>query len=126
MSLRALAESDLTTIVNDQSNGFGWPVTITDPAETSANLSGFSNDVSLAIDPETGQLISSRIVSVSLVISDLINAGLSLPRNVADSTSKPWIVIFDDINGNSYTFKVKESNPDRALGLVVLILERYR
>ena len=126
MSLRTLAESDLTTIVNDQSNGFGWPVTITDPSETSASLSGFSNDVSLAIDPETGQLVSSRIVTVSLVISDLIEAGLSLPRNIADSTSKPWIVTFDDINGNSYTFKVKESNPDRALGLVVLILERYR
>lgn len=126
MSLRTLAESDLTTIVNDQSGGFGWPVTLTDPSETSANLSCLSNDISLAIDPETGQLISSRTASVSLVISDLINAGLALPRNIADSSSKPWVVTFDDINGNSHTFKVKESNPDRAIGIVVLILERYR
>lgn len=126
MSLRTLAESDLKTIVNDQSGGFGWLATITDPNENSVELSVLSNDVSLSIDPETGQLVSSRIATVSVVLSDLIEAGLSIPRNISDSSLKPWVVAFNDINGNPHTFKVKESNPDRALGLAVLILERYR
>jgi hypothetical protein len=126
MSLRTLAESDLRTILNDQTNGFGWSIDVTDPSETTQTLSGLSNDVTQAIDPETGQIISSRLVTVSISIQDLIDVGFALPRNISDGSLKPWIVTFNDIVGTSHTFKVKESNPDRALGIVVLILERYQ
>ena len=126
MSLRAVAETDLGVILEDGVFGFGWPITITDPAGTVKPLTGFSDDISQIIDPDTGQAVSGRLASVALRISSLTAAGLGLPVSIADSTSKPWLITFDDINGNAFTFKVSQSNPDRALGLVVCLLELYQ
>lgn len=125
MSLRQLAESDLGLILEDASTGFGWPITITDPSGTVGELTGFSDDISQIIDPDTGQAVSGRLASVALRTSSLTAVGLALPRGIADSGSKPWIIDFDDINGSSYKFKVAQSNPDRALGLVTCLLELY-
>jgi hypothetical protein len=77
------------------------------------------------VDPDTRQVLSGRTASVSLVISSVVAALGGIPESIADSSSKPWLVAFDDINGNSFTFKVRESNPDRAVDLVVCILELY-
>lgn len=125
MSLRELAETDLGLILEDSSTSFGWSITVTDPAGTSRTLTGFSDDIAQIIDPDTGQAVSGRLASVALRTSSLIAAGLTLPRGIADSGSKPWVIEFDDINGNSYKFKVSQSNPDRALGLVTCLLELY-
>lgn len=126
MSLRQLAESDLGAILEDGTTGFGWPITVVSPAAVSANLTGFSDDISQVIDPDTGQIVSGRLASVALRISSLTSAGLALPQGIADAMQKPWLITFDDINGTSYTFKVMQSNPDRALGLVTCILELYQ
>jgi hypothetical protein len=125
MSLRITAESDLGSILEDGIYGFGWPITVTDPLGTVGNLTGFSDDISQIIDPDTGQAVSGRLASVVLRISSLVTVGLGLPKGIADAGSKPWIIQFDDINSNSYDFKVSKSNPDRALGIVVCILELY-
>lgn len=125
MSLRQLAETDLGLILEDSSTGFGWSITVTDPAGTSRTLTGFSDDIAQIIDPDTGQAVSGRLASVALRTSSLIAAGLTLPRGIADSGSKPWVIEFDDINGSAYKFKVAQSNPDRALGLVTCLLELY-
>lgn len=127
MSLRQLAESDLGLILEDGVTGFGWPITITDPAGNSGTgpLTGFSDDIAQIIDPDTGQAVSGRLASVALRISSLTAAGLTLPRGIADAGSKPWVIQFDDINGNAFNFKVAQSNPDRALGLVTCLLELY-
>jgi hypothetical protein len=125
MSLRQLAETDLGLILEDSSTGFGWSIIVTDPAGTSRTLTGFSDDIAQVIDPDTGQAVSGRLASVALRTSSLIAAGLTLPRGIADSGSKPWVVEFDDINGSAYKFKVSQSNPDRALGLVTCLLELY-
>jgi len=125
MSLRQLAESDLGLILEDSSTGFGWSITVTDPAGKSRTLTGFSDDIAQIIDPDTGQAVSGRLASVALRTSSLIAAGLTLPCGISDSGSKPWIVEFNDINGSAYKFKVSQSNPDRALGLVTCLLELY-
>lgn len=125
MGLRAIAEADLNVILEDDVFGFGFPITVTDPAGTVGSLIGFSNDIAQFIDPDTGQAVRGRMASAVLRISSLTAKGLGLPTGVADATSKPWIIAFDDINGNSYTFKVIEGNPDRGLGIVVCILELY-
>ena len=126
MGLRDLAEQDLGAILEDSTYGFGWNITVTDPTGLSdSTLVGFSDDISQVIDPDTGQVVSGRQASVALRISTLIAAGFSLPRGVADQTSKPWVVIFNDINGVSHTFKVLSADPDRAIGLVVCQLEGY-
>lgn len=126
MGLRELAEQDLGAILEDSAYGFGWSITLTDPAGLSdPNLTGFSDDISQVIDPDTGQLVSGRQASVALRISSLFTAGFTIPRGIADQSSKPWVVTFNDINGTSHTFKVRQADPDRALGLVVCILEGY-
>lgn len=126
MGLRSIAETDLGLILEDSATGFGFPITVTDPAGLVKPLTGFSDDISQIIDPDTGQAVSGRLASVALRISSLTAAGFTeLPKGIADAASKPWLVAFDDINGNAFTFKVQQSNPDRALGLVTCILETY-
>lgn len=126
MGLRADAEADLGAILEDSDRGFGWPITVTDPAGNVAPLTGDSGDISQLIDPDTGQAVSGRLAHVSLRISSLdASPVVGLPRNIADASSKPWLVTFDDINGNAFTFKVSESDPDRKLGILVCLLELY-
>lgn len=126
MGLRAQAEADTREILENEDD-FGWDITITNPSDLSANMVGFSTDVSYIIDPDTGLVVSGRTASVALPITSLVAAGFSsLPVGVADTAGKPWIIEFDDINGNPYVFKVAESHPDRAVGVVVCILEQYQ
>lgn len=123
--LRELAEADLSIIMEGDTFGPGWPITVTDPAGIVQPLKGLSSDISQLIDPDTGQAVSGRLATVAIRIQALIDVGLDLPVGIVDINSKPWIIQFDDINGNPYTFKVNESNPDRALGVVVCVLETY-
>jgi len=125
VGLRQLAEADLVNILEDDTFGFGYSIQVTDPSGTIGLFTGFSNDISQIIDPETGQVVSGRAATVVLRISSLECEGLSLPQGIADAASKPWIVEFKDINCNDFKFKVAQSNPDRALGIVVCILELY-
>ena len=120
MGLREIAEQDLGIILEDATTGFGFPITLTAPDGTDGAMTGFSDDIAQVIDPDTGQAVSGRLVSVAIRIG-LITAtlpGKGLPVGIADSASKPWLVAFDDINGNPFTFKVAQSNPDRAIGLL--------
>lgn len=126
MSLRTLAEADLSFVVEDSVNGFGWLITVTDPNGVSAEMVGLSNDVSQIIDPDTGQAISGRSGSICLRLSSIALAGLGVPRGIVDNDTKPWVIRFNDINGLPYVFKVMQSNPDRALGVVTCILEVYK
>lgn len=125
MGLRELAERDLGAILEDSVYGFGWPITVTNPAGVSEPLTGFSNDIAQVVDPDTGQLVSGRSASVALRISSLLAVGFVIPYGVVDQSLKPWVVVFDDINGTPHTFKVRQADPDRTLGMVVASLEGY-
>ena len=121
MSLRRIAERDLGLILNDTQTGFGWPITLIDPLGNRFSRTGFSNDIYLLVDPDTGQAVSGRTASVALQVSSLP----SLPVGISDTASRPWIVEFDDIGGRPWRFRVSETNPDRTLGIIVCILELY-
>jgi len=124
--LRQLAQKDLGRILEDESQGFGWPIVVIDPQGASVTLSGRVTDISEALNVDTGQMVSGRFASATIRIALLIEKGLSLPEGIADTDSKPWLIKFDDINGNNFTFKVAKSNPDRTLGLVTCMLELYQ
>ena len=127
VGLRQTAEADLAFILEEDAAGFRWPIVITDP-DGNVNtdiLYGFSDDIAQIIDPDTGQAVSGRLASIAVRIAGLAAVGLGLPKGIADAGLKPWIVQFDDINGQPHKFKVAQSNPDRALGLVVCLLEAY-
>jgi len=126
MNLRLQAELDLSFILEDATNGFGWPATITDPSGKTDSFVVQSNDISQIIDPDTGQAVSGRSASASVRISTLTAKGFALPQGIADSGSKPWIIEFDDISLNPFKFKVAQSNPDRTLGIVSCLLELYK
>lgn len=132
MGLRELAESDLRLTLEDNAHGFGWSITVTDPAGLSSPappdplaLYGRSDDIGQVIDPDTGVAVSGRLATVTLRIASLTAAGLDLPESIADAGSKPWQIGFSDINGNAHDFAVMQSNPDRGLGIVTCILEVY-
>jgi len=131
MGLRDQAAADLVTILED-TTGFGWPITVTDPSGTTAALTGFSADIGRLIDAQTGVPVAARVISVALPIASLTatsltkNAdGLAIPAAIPDATSKPWLVAFADTAGKSYTAKVAEAHPDRTLGIVTLLLDLY-
>lgn len=125
MSLRRVAEADLGFIVEDCETGFGWPLTLTAPDGTSIEVVGMSNDISQVIDPETGVIVSGRLASIAIRMSTLKARGFDQPVGIADAKSKPWVVEFDDIGDEYCQFKISESNPDRAIGLIVCFLEAY-
>lgn len=126
MGLRELAEQDLGFILEGDEAGFRWPISITDPNGTTvSDLYGFSDDIAQIIDPDTGQAVSGRSASVAIRIFTLQDAGLGVPQGVADASQKPWLISFEDINGNSFDFKISQANPDRALGVVACLLELY-
>lgn len=128
MGLREQAAVDLRTILNDE-DGFAWEIAITNPDGVCDTVRGFSTDIAETIDPDTGMAVSGRLVSVALSIRDLEELEcyetFGLPQGIADTTIKPWVVVFKDILGKEHTFKVQESHPDRALGIVTCMLEVY-
>ncbi|WNO24167.1 hypothetical protein Scuro_06 [Acinetobacter phage Scuro] len=127
MNLRALAEADLGRILENKSTGFGWDITLTNPEGKTELLTGFSQDIALAIDPDMGVLVSGRTASVALRIGLLRAKGFTEnPRNISDENKKPWVVGFKDINGTPCLFKVVKSNPDAMIGCVTLLLEAYK
>lgn len=123
--LRTQAEADLASILENDATGFGWPIRITDPDGQFADVIGDAGEISQLIDPDTGLAVSGNLAHVTLRISTLKSKGLDVPKGIADTAAKPWRITFDDINGNSYTFKVRQSRPDAMLGIVVCILEIY-
>lgn len=125
MGLRQDAEAALSFMLEDL-DGWNWPITLTDPSGLSKSMTGNSTDIGQIIDPETGLPVSGRSASVVLRLSTIDSLGFTaIPRGIMDTTSKPWLVTFDDINGTSWTFKVFQTEPDRAVGVVVCHLEVY-
>lgn len=123
MGLRETAEADLEFILEDGVHGFGFPITVTTPLGVTQNLTGYSSDIAQLIDDETGTAVSGRIATVAIRIATLT---IGFPQGIVEAAQKPWLITFNDINGNPFTFKVQQSNPDRALGILVLTLEFWK
>lgn len=123
--LREMAEADLATTLEDTSL-FGWPCRLTDPAGKSADLTGSPGDISLLIDADTGLPISGRQVHFDLRMSSIKAAGFTgMPVKVPEESKKPWIMEFDSVIGEPLRTAVVDSKPDRTLGIIKLILERF-
>jgi hypothetical protein len=129
MGLRAQAASDAKKILNDATSGAGWTILIYDPAAPSVAVSfvGFSNDIAFTLDPDTDDFVSARRASIAISLTDVEASSLTgLPEAIPDTAGRPWVVKFDDLNGTTYTWKVAQSLPDRAVNLLVLDLEAYQ
>ena len=112
--------------MTDDKIGAGWPVTLIEPSLIAHSLTGFSSDVALTIDPNTGVFVSQRRAHVSLPTRPLLEATEDKwPVGVSNSAVRPWLVRVDDIHGKTVLFKVVRSYPDQAIGVVILELEVY-
>ena len=125
MSLRAIAEADLSSIMEGETS-FRVAVILTNPSCDTINVWGIGGDISELIDPDTGMAVSGRSTRMTIRMTSIINQGFELPEGISDTSSKPWLVSFDDITGVNHTFKVVEGNPDRTIGVVSLVLEAYK
>lgn len=124
MSLREIAAADLRGIV-ENADDFGWPITVIKPDGEERDMVGLSTDIGQTIDPETGIAVVGRKASVALTLVSLETFGM--PVAIASSASKPWRVRFHDIGGcEAREYKVSDTMPDRALGVVTLMLEAYK
>lgn len=125
MGIRELANRHHRAILNNSSTGGGWPFTITDPDGKTRPLTGWSNDISSLIDPDTGQAVSGRHATVTMSMEDLEEQGFDLPKGENFSNAKPWLIGWNDLRGNAYTFKISSADPDRTINSVTCILEAW-
>lgn len=127
MNFLEIAQQDKAFTLNDDQFGFGSTIKLTDPDQFSADVVGRSNDISFAIDPNTGVAVSGRTATISIDMNELTDKGFSsLPAAQSDKTKKPWIVEWTDQQSNAHTFTVLEGNPDRTLGIVLCTLQFYK
>lgn len=124
MSLRTLAEQDMSSIVTNTSE-FGREVTIVDPNGVSATLNGITNDIYLGVETDTNVDVAVHQAEVSLSISELAAEGISIPFGEQDENLKPFRITMTDITGEEKTFKIVVAMPDRSIGLVLCMLDDY-
>lgn len=120
--LRKLAARHFERFAADTAHGFGWPIRVVAPGGEFLDTSGFSTDIAQMIDPDTGLAVSGRLASVAIPLRVLSDAFGVLPRRVDSQTDTPWLVEFADVEGAAHTFYVQSSDPDRAIGSLVLML----
>lgn len=123
MNLRAVAQRDSQRILNGDASIM---LTITDPAGLAGTLTGWSNDIGFAIDPETGLAVSGRYATIAISMLDLIEKGLGIPTNISENDIDPWTVSLVNEHGEAFLFAVTAAQPDRTLGVVTCTLEVYK
>ena len=127
MNFIQIAQQDKVFTLRDSVMGFGTVITITDPDLLSDTVTGRTNDINFAIDPNTGVPISGRTATIAIDMQELTEKGFtSLPVAQTDKTKKPWLVEYTDQLGNAHIFIVLEGNPDRTLGIVLCTLQFYK
>lgn len=127
MNFLEIAQIDKAFTLNDKDFGFGTEITLTDPDLFSAVVVGRTNDISFAIDPNTGVAVSGRTSIFAIDFNELTNKGFSsLPAHQSDKTKKPWIAEWIDLFAKTHTFTVLEANPDRTLGIILCTLQFYK
>lgn len=125
MTLATDAYNDFQEIIRSDM-GAVWPCTIKSPAGVSVDYDCRFAQISQTVNPGTNEVVLLDQLTISVLMKDLADNSMDGIRNIEKETEKPWVVTIADILGNSDTYKVVESNPDRTLGNMVLWLERYK
>ena len=125
MSLVQQAHEDLGEIMHSE-DGAVWDCTITSPGGVSYPFKCRMADNHAPVETGTDVVVTGRQVSISVFIPDLVAVGFENIYGVASNSAKPWKVEFENIIGQSGTYKVVETNPDYGIGNIILFLEVMR
>ncbi len=117
IDLHAKAASDSQKIHNNNlgTGGDSVEVTVADTDSNELTLYGRYTDVSMAIDPETGMMVTGSRVGISFHQSDL-----ALWDGVSDM--QRWTVSFTNGAGQTVEGEIVNVMPDRYFGDVVVII----
>ena len=109
--LRVQAQEDLQTTIQEE---FGQTIMISKPDGTEfKDFVGNSNDISIALDPDTGLMITGRTAQAVFVLKEVLDHFGELPK-------KLWKVQFLELSPNS--FCVKDVRPDSSQGALILVI----
>lgn len=109
--LRIQAQEDLGTIIQSD---FGQKIKISRAnGSDSKTFIGNSKDIHLALDYETGLLVTGRQCSALMILKELEDFFGEIPK-------KGWLVEFLELTPNS--FRIKDIHPDRSIGTVKLTI----
>lgn len=120
MSLADTAIADVKRILEDTEQGFARSITVTDPGGVADVLAGFTNDIGVVIDPDTGNAVTGRQAQASLSMASLMTAFGALPVGESDAAEKPWQMAF-----GGRTYRVLATAPDAGIDAIVCQLEDY-
>ena len=113
MNLNQIAESDLSFILEDSDNGFGYEFILIDGDDNEYEITGRVNDIGFFVDLESGLAVTGRNCEITIRISSID----TMPQ-------KNWKCIYTDTNDNEYTLFVAVSpKVDRSLGIYLITLE---
>ena len=115
MNLIETAESDLNFTLEDVETGFGVSLTFFTSVGLPKVIPCQTTDISYFMDPETGQGISSRTVEITGRITTFENNEIT--PSVGD------IVKYYDTNNVEYKSSIRQTIPDRKIGVYKIILE---
>lgn len=114
MNVQELARADFAAITQDNSAA-GSSYTLREPEGNSYPVAGVIGDISLLLDPATGQPIRSRTITATCGI-------LSLAGKTDKKPQRGWKAVVTDIFGNETELYVQGNDPDYTLGVYNLTL----
>jgi hypothetical protein len=120
MSIIDIAESDLSFILEDSDDGFGVPITVTLPDQTTKVINGQSTDIGLLIDPSTGVGVRGRNCEVVFRVKTVLAELGSIPSKSVSLES--WLFSHTNTNGETWLFALEQVDVDRKLGIVKMLL----
>ena len=123
MSLYDRARKDNAKILGS-SRGFTVPVVLTSPTGVEYSTRCFFVDVSNDINPQTGLMVVSRRVAITVSLYDT-DGVLVLTENPAD-TKGNWKATLTNIVGEEGTYLVNDPMIDRTLGSITMTLKRLK
>lgn len=124
MSLMQRAQRDVARITTNNKH-FGGEVVISyKGVEYPANC--FSNNIGQVFDADTGTVVSGQTATVAISVIELQSKSIPEPVAVYNENRDPYLIGFNDGLGRDFLFKVVDTYPDRTIGLIVCILERFK
>lgn len=125
MNIQDRAKAAIARITGNV-NGAGIAMTLIKPNAGSAyDIVGLSTKHHLAVDQETGELVSSMTASVSFSEVNTTAAGLDVRNAKGEVDLKGYHVKLKDSTDTLKEYIVEKWFPDEKVGLIVCILGYY-